>query len=158
MTQHYVYSLDTTKCLDLWQKIYQILYLFLWNLTINHAIRFRAGGTGGARARPGGNLPAIQFLVDVKVAFLLQVNPLLQLGTASPLEFWTIRQSCGLHVCLIFLTHLFVCISKTIFFKSRSLVLRFTWYHVIFQTGPRDGVAFLFWSTTTKNALSNFGQ
>ena len=120
MTQHYVYSLDTTKCLDLWQKIYQILYLFLWNLTIHNAIRFRAGGTGGARARPGGNLPAIQFLVDVKVAFLLQVNPLLQLGTASPLEFWTIRQSCGLHVCLIFLTHLFVCISKTVFFLHQD--------------------------------------
>ena len=32
---------------------------------------------------------------------------------------------------------------------------RFTWYHVIFQTGSRDGVAFLFCSTTTVVFLGN---
>ena len=101
------------------KKIYQILYPFLGNLTIHIAIWFRAGGTGGASAGPGGHLLAIQFLVDIKVAFLLQMNFYYYWALLAPSNFWTVRRSCGLHagsVCLIFLTHLFVCISKTMFF------------------------------------------
>ena len=35
---------------------------------------------------------------------------------------------------------------------------RFTWYHVIFQTGPRDGVGTHVLQYNNKNALSNFGH
>ena len=37
-------------------------------------------------------------------------------------------------------------------------VIRFTWYHVIFQTGPRDGGGVHVLQYNNKNVLSNFGQ
>ena len=48
---------------------------------------------------------------------------------------------------------------RTIFLGVTFLtIFRFTWYHVIFQTGPRDGVGVHVLQYNNKNALSNFGQ
>ena len=42
--------------------------------------------------------------------------------------------------------------------NRQKTIGRFTWYLVIFQTGPRDGVVVPVLQYNNKNALSNFEQ
>ena len=91
---------------NFWLKIYLILYPSLRKLLAHTAI-----------------LVAPYFLVVIEEAFLLQMTFYYYWALLGPQIFWAIRRSCGLHadsVCLIFLTHLFVCISKTVFFLHQD--------------------------------------
>ena len=104
-TWHYIYLQNTIISFDLpnfQPKIYLILYPSCRKLLTHTAI-----------------LVAPYFLVAIDEAFLLQMIFYYYWALLGPQIFWAIRRSCGLHadsVCLIFLTHLFVCISKTTFF------------------------------------------
>jgi hypothetical protein len=111
---HYINLQNTIISFDLLNflpKIYLILYPSLRKLLIHTAI-----------------LVAPYFLAAIEEAFLLQMTFYYYWALLGPQIFWAIRRSCGLHagsVCLIFLTHLFVCISKTMFFfTSRYLALQ----------------------------------